>query len=65
MEKMTRRQRQRKKKKDAKTIAKAEETMKRKADMEFDLYNYFGIKDPVPRQCWYKLINEQRKLINS
>ena len=62
MEKLTRRQRQRKKKKDANTIAKAEETMKRKADRDFDLYNAFGIKDPTPKQAWHSLLNKKEIL---
>lgn len=57
MKVLTRRQRQRKKKKDAKDIAKAEEFIKRKFAREFDLYNSFGIKDPVPRQVWFKTNN--------
>ena len=65
MEKLTRRQRQRKKKKDERTIAKAEEAMKRKADWEFDLYNAFGIKDPTPKQVWFQMLNKKEILHNN
>lgn len=57
MKVLTRRQRQKKKKKDAMDIAKAEEIIKSKYAREFDLYNSFGIKDPVPRRVWFKTNN--------
>lgn len=52
MKKLTRRQRQQKKKRDAISIKNAEIIIKQNEERSFPLYNHFGIKDPVPMQAW-------------